>query len=258
MLFEPNPDKLGFAIMNTKIFSVGKVILISGLLLVGMIACTKDQIDSVLNSNVSDAEVVAGLKSALQVGTDTSVSRTNRKDGYFTNAAIKILLPPEAQEAARYLNNIGLQSYVDNAILSINRAAEDAASEAKPIFIDAITSITITDGKNILFGDSIAATSYLKTKTYVNLKSIYKPRIKTSLDKVSATKYYGDFADKYNSIAVFTGKDTINSDLTDYTTGKALDGLFYVVSQQEKDIRKDPVARVTDILKKVFGQLDKK
>ena len=153
--------------------------------------CTKEQVAQAINtagnSDLSDSDIVGGLKSALKVGTDTSVNLTHKVDGYFKNKAIKLLFPPDAQKIITTLQgNIltaGLvNSYVDKVVLSLNRAAEDAAVEAKPILVDAITSMSIQDGKNILFGDSLAATSYLKTKSFTNLKAAFKPKIKDSLD----------------------------------------------------------------------------
>ena len=217
-------------------------------------SCDNASLVGPFTKSISDSEVVAGLKQALEVGTDTTVNVTSKINGYFKNQFIKIILPPEAQKVESTLRSIGLGSMVDNAILSLNRAAEDAAISAKPIFINAITSITITDGKNILFGDSTAATAYLKGKTFTDLQNTYKPIVSKSLDKVNATKYWGDVFNTYNQIP---GVNKVNPDLTDYTTGKALDGLFYMVGKKEKDIRRDPVARVTDLLKEVFGQLVK-
>lgn len=211
--------------------------------------------DDTLLTDASQSDIVAGLKQALTVSTDTCVSRTSRLNGYFANAAIKILLPPEAEKVESTLRSIGLGSLVDNAILSVNRAAEDAASSATPIFVNAITSITISDGRSILFGDSVAATEYLKTKTHTSLKSTYMPKIKASLDKVNATAYWNDVFSAYNKLPFVT---PVNPDLTDYTTTRALDGLFYMVGKQEIKIRKDPVDRVTTLLQQVFGQLDHK
>lgn len=215
-------------------------------------SCTKGDLDNVLKSNeLSNEEVVSGLKEALRVGTDTSVNLTNRVDGYLKNAAIKILLPPEAQQVESTLRSMGLDALVDDAIVSLNRAAEDAAIEAKPIFKDAITSITIEDGFNILKGHDSAATVYLKGKTFNKLEDAFQPKIKASLDKVGATKYWNTMFTTYNAIPLVT---PVNPNLDEYATQKALDGLFYIVSQEEKDIRNDPAARVTDILKKVFAQ----
>jgi hypothetical protein len=228
--------------------------------LVFLSACTKDQVQGVLNSvsnntGLSDSTIVAGLKAALNVGTDSSATESHKTDGFFKNPFIKIPFPADAQAILDVVSKIPFgQSYVDNVVLSLNRAAEDAAIKAKPIFISAITGITITDGKNILFGDSLAATNYLSLKTYTDLRTAFLPEIKNSLDKVSATKYWSDLVSVYNLVP---GVSQINTNLPDYATCKALDGLFYLVGNEEKKIRKDPAARVSDILRTVFGQLDK-
>jgi hypothetical protein len=151
---------------------------------------------------------------------------------------------------------------VEDVIKSINLSAEDAAKEAKPIFVDAVTNLTITDGMNILKGADDAATQYLKTNTYTQLKGVFAPKIDASLSKplftkgVSAKSLYKNLVDAYNLIAPIIGKPIVNSDLTDFVTGKALDGLFKKVADEEYKIRKDPIARVTDILRKVFSTLD--
>ncbi|OFY66870.1 MAG: hypothetical protein A3H98_13920, partial [Bacteroidetes bacterium RIFCSPLOWO2_02_FULL_36_8] len=179
--------------------------------------------------------------------------KANLLDGYFKNALIKILFPPEAIAVKNAVNDIYPQMVTDLE-LSLNRAAESAAKKSKPIFFSAITSMTIQDAKNILNGgDSLAATSYLKKSTSDTLQYLYKPDIKKALDSVSATKYWSDIITVYNGL---TG-ESVNTDLPEYTTLKALDGLFYLVGQEEIKIRKDPVARISDILKKVFGSLDK-
>jgi hypothetical protein len=236
-----------------------KLIIIVGLITFGLIqnSCTKEELDQALaTQGVTDEEIVKGLKSALEVGTDTSVKTTNKTDGYYANAAIKIFLPTEVNSVIDKVKLVpGGTTLVTNTIEKLNRAAEDAAGEAKPIFVNAITSMTIADGKTILFGkDSFGATTYLKTKTTADLKLAFNPKIKVSLDKVGATDIWKTFANTYNLVST----TKLNTDLVDYTTTKALDGLFYVVGTEEQAIRKDPLARVNSILQKVFGELDKK
>ena len=237
-----------------------KVLFSAFILSIAIISsCTKEQvaqaISNVAGKTVSDSEIVLGLKAALNTGTDSSTTQTHRVNGYYGNSLIKIPFPKDAQTILDAVSLIpGGQTYVDNVVLSLNRAAEQAAIKAEPILLNTITSITINDGKNILFGDSLAATSYLNTKTYSSLKTAFMPDIKASLDDVSATKYWKDLTDVYNQIPLVT---PVNTDLADYTTGKALDGLFTMVGVEEKKIRRDPAARVSDILKTVFGQLDK-
>lgn len=201
------------------------------------------------NGQLTTAEIASGLKQALEVGARNSSSSLSALDGFFKNAAIKILLPPEAQKVEKTLRDLGMSSLVDKAILSVNRAAEDAAKSAAPIFVDAIKTMTIQDALGILKGGDFAATNYLKSKTTTSLTTAFKPVIENSLSKVGATKYWGDVFNAYNKFAT----KKINPDLSGFVTGKAIDGIFYQVSLEEQKIRKDPVARVTDLLKKVFG-----
>jgi hypothetical protein len=237
---------------NNTIF---KALVFSFVCLFSFSACEEVNLDDVLNdASLSEDEIALGLKEALKVGTDTSVSLTSKVDGYFKNELIKIVMPEEAEVVENTLRDLGLGFLVDDAIESMNRAAEDAAPLAKDIFVDAITEMTIEDASNILFGDSVAATSYLKSKTSSKLLNLFQPIIKNSLEKVGATKYWKDVIDRYNQIPFIT---KVNPNLEEHVTNEALDGLFVVVSQEEQSIRKDPVARVNDILQKVFGELDK-
>lgn len=227
------------------------------------IACTKDEIASVLGGNdLTEAEVIAGLKDALKVGTDTSVTILHKVDGYYKDEIVKILLPAEAQVVYDNISKVpGGSDLLERTILAMNRAAEDAATEAKPIFVDAITSITIQDGFNILKGSDTAATSYLKGKTFNPLKEAFSPKIGASLSKplvlgVSAESAYSNLISAYNTASLnglLFDKVTTNT-LSDHVTTMALNGLFVKVADEEKSIRKDPLARVTDILKKVFGK----
>lgn len=194
-------------------------------------------------------QIVAGLKEALTIGTQNSSNKLSAIDGYFANAAIKILLPPEAQKVESTLRSLGLGSTVDKAVLSLNRAAEEAAKSATPIFVNAIKQMTITDALGILKGGNNAATNYFKGKTTAALTDAFKPTINSALSKVSATKYWADMFTVYNKFA----KTPVNTDLSAYVTGKAIDGIFFQVAQEEQQIRTNPTARVTDILKKVFG-----
>lgn len=198
---------------------------------------------------LTSAEIASGLKQALEVGAQNSSNQLSALDGFFKNAAIKILLPAEAQKVEKTLRDIGMGSLVDKAILSVNRAAEDAAKSAAPIFIDAVRTMTIQDAVGILKGGDFAATNYLKSKTTSALITAFKPVIENSLSKVNATKYWSDVFTTYNKFAT----NKINPDLSAFVTGKAVDGIFFQVGLEEQKIRKDPVARVTDLLKKVFG-----
>jgi hypothetical protein len=165
---------------------------------------------------------------------------------------VKVLMPPEAQKVEKTLRSIGAGKLVDDAILSLNRAAEDASKSAAPIFIEAIKNMSIQDALGILKGKDTAATAYLKTATTANLTKAFKPVIDSSLAKVDATKYWSIIFDKYNSLPTTFNK--VNTDLSGYATQKALAGIFYYVAEEEKKIRANPAARVSDILKKVFAK----
>lgn len=209
----------------------------------------------------------AGLKEALTVGVKKSVSTLNKENGFFSDAALKILLPDEAQTLIKNINLIpGGQKLVDQAVLRLNRAAEDAAVEATPIITSAIVSMTFNDAKAILFSTDNAATDYLRTKTYSQLVDAFKPKIEASLNKnlvggISATTSWTELTTAYNKVAStavgqLSGLKRIDTDISAYVTRKALDGLFVRIAQEEKSIRQDPAARVTNLLKQVFGQLD--
>lgn len=202
-------------------------------------------------SALSNDDIVAGLKEALSVGAKNSASKLSSVDGFFANAAIKVLMPPEAKKVETALRTAGMGKLVDNAILSMNRAAEEASKSAAPIFVNAITSMSFTDALNILKGSDTAATGYLRGKTVAALTSAFRPVIDTALSKTAATSYWKTVFDAYNKLPTTFNK--INPDLAGYVTEKSLSGMFYQVAQEEQKIRKDPAARVTDILKKVFG-----
>jgi hypothetical protein len=203
------------------------------------------------NGGLSNEDIVAGLKEALSVGAQNSSSKLSATDGFFGNAVIKVLMPAEAKKAETTLRNLGFGNMVDNAILSMNRAAEEASKSAAPIFVDAIRDMSIQDAVGILKGNDSAATSYLKGKTIGNLTSAFKPVIDQALQKTNATKYWKDVFETYNKLPTTFNK--INTDLSGYVTDRALSGLFIQVALEEQKIRKDPAARVNDILKKVFG-----
>ncbi|MBX3257492.1 MAG: DUF4197 domain-containing protein [Chitinophagaceae bacterium] len=213
---------------------------------------TAQQVLSGMNTGggaLSTTEIAAGLKEALSIGTQNSNARLSSLDGFFGNAAIKILMPEEAQKVESSLRSIGLGSLVDKAILSMNRAAEDAAKSATPVFVNAIKQMTITDAVGILKGGDYAATDYFKTKTTEPLTNAFRPVIEKALTKTDATKYWNDVFSAYNKFAA----KPINTDLAGYVTEKSLAGIFHEVGQEEQKIRKDPAARVTELLKKVFG-----
>ena len=200
-------------------------------------------------SNLSNEEIINGLKEALSVGTKNSTQKLGSVDGFFKDAAIKILMPEEAKKVVSTLRKFGMSSLVDKAVLSMNRAAEDAASGVGNIFLDAIKGMTLTDGLKILRGGDHAATDYLQENTSNQLTEKMRPVIEASLQKTNATAYWNDVFTAYNRFS----KEKVNTDLPAYVTGKAMAGVFYSVAQEELKIRKDPAARVTDLLKKVFN-----
>jgi hypothetical protein len=206
------------------------------------------------SANPSALEIGNGLKQALEIGTTKSSDQLSAVNGFFANAAIKILFPPEAQKVERTLRSIGMGKLADDVILSLNRAAEDAAGKAKPIFVNAIKQMTLQDVTNILLGSQDAATQYFKRTTTSQLAESFKPVVQASLNKVGATKYYGDAAATYNKVP-FASK--VNPDISDYVTQKAISGLFVEIAQEELNIRQNLSARTTPLLQKVFSFYDK-
>ena len=199
---------------------------------------------------VSEEEVAKGLKEALNIGIETGVSQLSKKDGYFKDPQIKIPMPAEAKNVEEKLRSIGQGKKVDDAIESINRAAEDAAIASKDLFVTAIKNLTLKDVMNILHGKEDAATTFLSVNTRSQLVEKFKPIISNSLDKVGATRYWTTVFTTYNMIPLV---QKVNPDLVEYATNKAIDGLFIQIAKQELAIRKNPAARVSELLKKVFG-----
>ena len=229
-----------------------KLIIICYISLFPFFGC--DTAKSILNSagstNLSNGEIVQGLKEALRVGTDSATFHLGLLDGFYGDDMIRIVMPTEAKKVEKTLRDVGLGQTVDKAVVAMNRAAEDATKHAGDIFLNAIKQMTIQDALGILKGDDFAATDYLKRTTTAQLTVAFKPVISHSLDYVNATKYWKEVFTVYNRFST----TPVNTDLTDYVTQKTLDGLFYHIGLQEQKIRKDPVARVTDILKKVFAR----
>lgn len=200
---------------------------------------------------VTEGEAAAGIREALSNGLVRAVTKFNTTDGFFKDAFYKILLPPEAKKIENTLRNLGLNSMVDNAILSINRGAEDAAGHAKPIFVNAIKQMSINDAIGLVRNGDTSITHFFRVKTTDQLIAAFTPVIQQSLNKVDATKYYGDLINKYNSLPTTFNK--LNPDLTSYVTGKATMALFDQISKEEVNIRTNFAARTSDILRKVFG-----
>jgi hypothetical protein len=230
---------------------VGMVILLSAL-------PVSAQLDKILKSlgggektGLSDVKIGSGLKEALKVGTENAVNLTGKKDGYFLNQAIKILMPEKLKTFEKGLRTVGYGSKVDEFVLSMNRAAEKAAPFAKQIFWDAIGEMTFDDTRKILSGNDTAATDYFRGKTTNKLTDVFKPIISNAMNEVGTTRQYKELVGRYESIP-FVKKESF--DLDQYVVTKALGGLFYTVGEEEKKIRKNPAARTTDLLKEVFGK----
>jgi len=226
-------------------------------------ACTSAQINQALSDAnkaiggdkpLTTAEVSDGLKEALIKGISKGADLTSQLDGYFKNPEIKIPFPPDVKKVEDRLRQLGLGGEVDKFVLTLNRGAEDAAKEAKPIFIAAIKQMTIDDAWAILKGEPDAATQFLRRTTSAQLKEKFSPVIQASLNKVNATKYYTELVTRYNSIPLV---QKVNPDLNDYATDLAMQGLFTMIAKEEKNIRQDPLARTTELLKRVFGSQTK-
>ncbi|GMQ31059.1 DUF4197 domain-containing protein [Algoriphagus confluentis] len=207
-----------------------------------------------LAGNPSTSEISSGLKEALEKGTGISVDRLSLENGYLGNLDVKILFPEEARNVENTLRSVGLGSLCDQVITSLNRAAEDAAQEAKPIFTAAIKQMSFQDVQKILLGNNDAATTYFKESTTVSLSEKFSPIIDTSLKKVDATKYWSDVMNQYNKIPLVKRVDT---DLTAFVTRKAIDGLFLEIAKEELKIRQNVGARTSPLLQKVFGYADR-
>jgi hypothetical protein len=215
------------------------------------------QASSGKGGGLSSDDIVKGLKEALVVGATNSALSTSKTDGFNLNTLIRIPFPPEAVQVKKTVEKIGLSDLVKDFEKSLNRAAEEASKKALPIFKNAVMSMTISDGMAILRGHDNAATEYLRSKTSAALTAEFTPVVKAAVETVEVTKYWNPIASAYNKTTWLTGEKAVNPDLDKYITQKTLDGLFYLIAQEEMKIRKDPVARVTDILKKVFGSVYK-
>ena len=210
------------------------------------------EVDKTINGDkpLTNDEIIRGLKEALNVGSNNAAGSASKLDGYFKNPLIKIPFPPEAREMETKLRSLGMGRQVDDFIMTVNRAAEEAAKQSSSVFVNAITGMTINDGLSILRGSDTAATAYLRRTTGGQLHDKFKPVIRNATQKVEVTRYWNPLATTYNALP-FVKK--VNTDLDEYITQRALNGLYTLVSQEEIKIRKDPVARVTELLKKVFG-----
>lgn len=202
--------------------------------------------------NLTSTQISSGLKEALSIGVTDGVKKLALTDGFLKNEAVKILMPEKLRKVDATLRSVGLGSLADEGVKLLNRAAEDAVTEAAPIFTNAITSMTITDAKNILLGNNNAATSYLQSKTQSQLFTAFQPKVKASLGKVGADTVWKNLISKYNT---FTGQ-SVTTDLNEYVTTETINGVFKMVADKESGIRNTPAMRTTSVLQKVFGAQD--
>ena len=233
-----------FIITSLFLFSCGNT---------GKILSEANKVLQTMNTGITQDEAANGLKEALKNGTGVGTDFLSKKDGFLKNATYKILFPPEAQKIEEKLRKFGFGSLCDNVIETINRGAETAVAEAKPVFVSAITSMTISDAINIVTGGNGAGTLYLKRTTSADLNNKFRPIIQQSLDKVGATKYWTEAITNYNKIPLV---EKINPDLNAYVTNKAMEALFSQIEIEENKIRQDPLQRTSELLKKVFNYAD--
>lgn len=231
------------------------------ILLLSFIIVSCNELQQVVNQlptnipGLGQTDISNGLKEALNNGISNQVSKLTSTDGFFKNEAVKILLPEELKNVDSKLRQIGLSNLADEGLKVLNRAAEDAVKEATPIFVDAVKNMSFTDAKNILMGNDNAATTYLQNSTSTALYAKFNPVIKNSFSKVGADKVWTNIINKYNAIPLVK---KVNPDLTDYTTNKAMDGVFKMITIEEQKIRTDINSRTSDLLKKVFALQDNK
>lgn len=203
---------------------------------------------------LTTTEVIKGLKEALTVGATNSVGSASQTDGFFKNPQLFVPFPQEAIKVKNTLEAAGLNQPVNNFVLSLNRAAEDASKRALPIFKKAIIGMSFTDAMGVLKGNETAATDYLRAKTTNQLKAEFTPVVRQSISKVKVTSYWNPIVTNYNKVTLLTGAEQVNPNLEEYITERTIDGLFTLIAKEEALIRKDPAARVSDILRKVFSQ----
>lgn len=229
-----------------------KKIIVLCLFVVSLTGCeVLKNIEMPVQQPLTTSDIIAGLKQALEIGTNNSVGFLGKTDGFYGNPLFKIPFPEEAKIVEEKLRDLGMNRMIDDFIRNMNRGAENAVKLAAPIFVDAIKEMTFEDARNILKGSNDAATEYFRTKTSAKLAMLFKPEVQTTLDKVEVTKYWNDITTTYNRLP-FAKK--VETDLAKYVTEKTMNALFAKVAEEEKLIRTDPAARVTELLKKVFSQ----
>ncbi|MFC6997555.1 DUF4197 domain-containing protein [Rufibacter roseus] len=238
---------------------ISPAFVLAVLAFIGLSGCTASQIQQTMdgingtvgaNRPLTQTEVASGLREALAQGINRGATQASQTNGFYQNSLIRIPFPPDVQRVENTLRNVGLGDQVDKFILTLNRGAEDAAKSSVPIFMNAIRQLTFNDVWNILRGEKDAATQFLRRTTTDQLTQAFRPIMSQSLDKVNATKYYADLVNQYNRIPLV---QKVNPDLEAYATQKAIDGLFLLVAQEEANIRENPIARTTELLRRVFG-----
>lgn len=202
---------------------------------------------------LSNEEVISGLKEALSRGAEKAANLASVTDGFYKNQLLYIVFPEDAQRVKDKALALGLDAQVEKFELTLNRAAEEAAKEAAPVFLNAVKGMTVQDGFAILNGGENSATNFLKQKTTAELNSKFGPIVSQAIDKVELTKYWDPLANAYNATTLLTGGEKVETNLNAYVTGKAIDGLFVHIAAEEKNIRQNPQARVSELLKRVFG-----
>ena len=242
--------------MRRYLYIITSIFLISSLASAQSLDMLKEKvkkvnIDDIKGVSLTETDAANAIKEALNKGVDIGVKKVSKQDGFFLDPEIRIPFPKDMKKVEKKLRDLGMNQQIDQIIVSINRAAEDASTSAKPIFIKAIKDMSISDAKKIVNGNKSAATDYLRNSTYLSLSKEFQPVIRTSLQKVNATKYWKSLIRAYNKIP-FIKK--VNPDLEIYVTEKAIDGLFFMIEKEEKRIRENPKQRTTELLKKVFGK----
>ncbi len=242
--------------MRRYLYIITSIFLISSLASAQSLDMLKEKvkkvnIDDIKGVSLTETDAANAIKEALNKGVDIGVKKVSKQDGFFLDPEIRIPFPKDMKKVEKKLRDLGMNQQIDQIIVSINRAAEDASTSAKPIFIKAIKDMSISDAKKIVNGNKSAATDYLRNSTYLSLSKEFQPIIRTSLQKVNATKYWKSLMRAYNKIP-FIKK--VNPDLEIYVTEKAIDGLFFMIEKEEKRIRENPKKRTTELLKKVFGK----
>ena len=236
-----------------------KKVMLLGLLTMGSFTLNScDELQQVMGNTTqggSGFNVASGLKQALEMGVNSGVDLLSKDGGYFKDQAVRILLPEELQKVDKTLRSVGLGSLADQGLKVLNEAAENAVSQAKPIFLSAIRNMTFTDAMNILKGNNTAATTYLKNSTYSSLETAFAPKVQASLSEVGADKVWENIINKYNQIPLVK---PVEPNLTKYVTQQAINGLFVKVGDKEKEIRTNIAARTTPLLKSVFAMQDNK